>query len=868
MIATAGAVLAPPIPDATGRISRVQQAAPLRTAKRGWLTPLTLFLVCCLTFLILLSTLSPSVHTGDSGELITSAWSLGIAHNPGYPVYSLIGRAFGFMGLGSPAFRVNLLSVVCAVFASVLLFLTVHALSGRVFPSAAAALLLPISATIWWQSSDAEVYILYLLSLSVLAYLLARFLAGRDIRWLYCASFIFGLSLGNHVSLVMMVPAIVCLLWGSVSVRSPKAVFVCLMLLVFGLSCYAYLPIRAAINPAMNWSAPDTLQGVIYHVGATEHRGKAVLTTGYESSGKRFASIIGLFARQYGAVTPVFLIIAFWGLWSLRRNRGLIAAAALAITMNIFYVQFINVVPLQATGFGYPSYLVLLLLFAAGLLGLVRKAPRVAVAAAVCIFVAGTLANYQPNDRSADFLAYNYGRNLIGPLPPGAALFAKGDNQIFSLLYLQSVEGLRPDVSLYDAFGDTAIALKSFTGFRDVGQQPKIEQICGANDACFFGFTPDEELGARAKEAKPVGIMFGLGDVGSLGACVWGLYELQGIDDPRIFKRILEQEIASDYHFRRARHQLARGNRSGWERELALTSLSGADVDFMRAKVADEYSEAGMTDDAIREFQAARAINPYQSDYSNQLGVLFRKLGRDAEAIEAFRAALAIKPDESVYAYNLGNALSGAGRIDEAISFYAKALSGATNPAEIHNNLGQAYRRKGEVDQAIKHFQEAIRLDPKYVAPRLNLGVSYANAEKYDLAINEYQEALKIQPDSKEVHNNLGTAYKRTGQIRLAIEHFKQAAEIDPKFLAARVNLGSTYAQLGAYELAIPHYQEVIRIDPNYASGYFDLGAIYLNQSSFTMCRKTWARFLELEPNGARAQHVRAILARINAQGG
>ena len=836
--------------------------------KKDSLAPLTLFVVSCLTFLILLSTLSPSVHTGDSGELIVSAWSLGIAHNPGYPVYSLFGRAFGFLGLGSPAFHVNLLSAVSAVLASMLLFLTVHTISGQVFPAAAAALLLPISATIWWQSSDAEVYILYLFSLSVLAYLLTRFLTSPDIRWLYCASFIFGLSLGNHVSLVMMVPAIVCLLWGRVSVRSLKAVFVCLLLLVFGLSCYAYLPIRAATNPAMNWSAPDTLQGVIYHVGAAEHRGKAMLTTSYESPGKRFASIIGLFTRQYGAVTPVFLVITFWGLWSLRQNRRLIVAAALAIAMNIFYIQFINVVPLQATGFGYPSYLVLLLLFAAGLLRLVRKAPRVALAAAVCIAVAGTLANYQPNDRSADFLTYDYGRNLLAPLPRGAALFAKGDNQIFSLLYLQSVEGLRPDVSLYDAYGDTAIALRSFAGFRDAGQQPKIEQICGAHDACFFGFTPDQELGARAKDAEPVGILFGLGDTARLGACVWGLYELQGIDDRRVFKRILEQEIASDYHFRLARHHLARGNRSGWEIELALTSLAGAEVDFMRAKVADEYSEAGMTDDAIREFQAARALNPYQADYSNQLGVLYRKSGRDNEAIEAFRAALTIKPDESVYAYNLGNALSGAGRIDEAISFYGRALNGATNPAEVHNNLGQAYRRKGDADQAVGHFREAIRLDPKYVAPRLNLGVAYASMERYDLAIREYLDALEIEPNSKEVHNNLGTAYKRSGQIDLAVEHFKQAAGIDPKFLAVRVNLGSTYAQLGEYELAIPYYQEVIRIDPDYASGYFDLGSIYLNQRSFTMCRKTWGRFLEVEPNGARAQHVRATLARINGQGG
>ena len=825
------------------------------------LAPVILLLVSCLTLLVLLSTLSPSVHTGDSGELIVSAWSLGIAHNPGYPVYSLLGRTFGFIGLGNPAFRVNLLSAVCAVFAAMFAFLGVHTFTARVFPAAMAALLLPISATVWWQASDAEVYTLYLLSLSVLAYALARFLTSHDMRWLYCASFMFGLSLGNHISLVTMIPPIVCLLWGHRDLLNPKTVFVCVMLFVVGLSCYVYLPIRAACDPAINWSDPDTLEGVIYHVGAAEHRGKAILSTGYQSPGQRFASIVKLFAGQYGPATPFFLVIALWGLWSLRRRPRLVIAAVLAIALNVFYIQFINIVPLQATGFGYPSYLALILLFAHGLSGIARKTPHIALAVAVCVAAVGVLSNYYPNDRSKDLLAHNYARNLLAPMPHGAALFAKGDNQIFSLLYVQSVEGCRPDISLHNAYGDIAIPLSSFAGFRRGAQQPKIEQVCRSHDACFFGFTPDQELGAWATDAEPLGVLFGLGDTAGLAESVWGLYRFQGIDDRVIFKRILAQEIASGYHFHLARHYFRRGDMDGWKRELALTSRAGGQVDFMRAKVADDYAEAGMTDDAIREFNAARELNPYQADYSNQLGVLYRRQGRNAEAIGAFSSALDLEPDKSAYAYNLGNALSGAGRIDEAISFYEQALHGAANPAEIYNNLGQAYRRKGSLDQAIGQFRESMRLDPGYVAPRLNLGVTYAKEGQYDRAIAEYLAALEIDPGSKEVHNNLGTAYKRSGQVGLAIEHFKRAAKIDPKFLASHVNLGSTYAQMGRFELAIPHYQAVIRIDPNYARAYFDLGSIYFRQRNQRMYKKTWGRFLQLEPSGPRANKVRAALA-------
>ncbi len=828
------------------------------------LAPLALFLSCTLAFTILLSTLSPSVHTGDSGELVVSAWSLGIAHNPGYPVYSLLGRLAGFLGLGNAALRVNLLSAICTVLASAFLFMTVYHLLGRLLTATMAALLLSLSATVWWQAADAEVYTLYLLSLSVLAYTFTRFLTDGDARWLYCASFVFGVSLGNHVSLVMMIPAIVCILWGNRSIRDTRTVFVLVALFILGLSCYIYLPIRASTSPAINWSNPDTLAGVIYHVGAAEHRGKAMFTTGYQAPQGRFASVAQLLTTQYGPASAIFIAIALWGLWSIRRNRRLVAAAALAIGFNVIYIQFVNVVPLEATGFGYPSYLTLILLFAAGLSRLVQKLPRPAVIISFLIVLAGILANYHPNDHSEDLLEYQYVRNLLSPLPKHAALFAKGDNQIFGLLYLQSVEGVRPDVSLYDAYGEIAVPLKSFAGFRTAESLPRIKEVCQSFRTCFFGFTPQEELGPRTEEIRPVGVLSALGEASWLSDAVcWALYCLDGIDDESISKRILSQEIAASYHFHLAKHYFNRGYRGRWREELLKTSRAGHQVDFMRAKVGDQYAEAGMIDDAVREFSAARRLDPSHADYSNQLGVLFRKSGQNGKAIEAFRTALAQKPKESAYAYNLANALSAVGKTDEAVANYKLALKSASNPAEVLNNLGQAYRQKGDSEQAITAFSEAIRIKPKYLAPRLNLGGTFASMGQYKRAIAEYQAGLAIDPNSKELHNNLGTAYKRSGEIGKAIEHFRKAAEIDPNFLAARVNLGGTFAKMRKYELAIPQYEAVLGIDTNYASAYFDLGAIYLQKRDVELCKKMWTRFLKLEPSGPRAQKVRDILSKL-----
>src|SRR5689334_16026380 len=76
-----------------------------------------------LAFLALgVSGMPPSITFGDAGELTAASASLGVAHAPGYPLYCLLGKAFGAaLPWGNWAYRTNLLSVVCGAAALSLL---------------------------------------------------------------------------------------------------------------------------------------------------------------------------------------------------------------------------------------------------------------------------------------------------------------------------------------------------------------------------------------------------------------------------------------------------------------------------------------------------------------------------------------------------------------------------------------------------------------------------------------------------------------------------------------------------------------------------------------------------------------------------
>ena len=60
-------------------------------------------------FGIYLKTICPVVYLGDSGELTAAAYSLGIPHNSGYPLYCIIGKIFCLIPIGNIGFRMNLM---------------------------------------------------------------------------------------------------------------------------------------------------------------------------------------------------------------------------------------------------------------------------------------------------------------------------------------------------------------------------------------------------------------------------------------------------------------------------------------------------------------------------------------------------------------------------------------------------------------------------------------------------------------------------------------------------------------------------------------------------------------------------------------
>lgn len=239
-----------------------------------------IFLVLFFIFFIYFLTLGHSaLPSGDSGELVATAYYGGIAHPPGYPLYNLIGHLFLKLPLpGEPAFRLNLLSAIFQIAALYIFYKICRLVTENDFwLSIAGTLLLASSYSFWLYAITAEVFGLHDLFFCVLLLLLFKIAFCRKkekiTRFALIWSFIFGLAMSNNHLIVLIFPAFVYVLWRQNKqfqifqnlISKIKISLRLILFFLFGLLPYFYFFWATNnINPA-SWFYPTAAGDAVRH---------------------------------------------------------------------------------------------------------------------------------------------------------------------------------------------------------------------------------------------------------------------------------------------------------------------------------------------------------------------------------------------------------------------------------------------------------------------------------------------------------------------------------------------------------------------------------------------------------------------------
>jgi len=140
-----------------------------------WFVPSILFVLFGMLYAI---TASPDVQAGDSAEFQLVAAIGGVAHPTTYPLYTLLAQLTTWLiPFGTVAWRVTMLSVICAAGAVALCAVVLHQL-GLSRPAALlGALVLGVTPGVWNAATIAEVYALLLCLSMCFALAVCRFAA-------------------------------------------------------------------------------------------------------------------------------------------------------------------------------------------------------------------------------------------------------------------------------------------------------------------------------------------------------------------------------------------------------------------------------------------------------------------------------------------------------------------------------------------------------------------------------------------------------------------------------------------------------------------------------------------------------------------
>jgi hypothetical protein len=425
-------------------------------------------------------TMLTDVGFWDTAEFQTVGTVLGIAHPTGYPSYTLLAwlASVVLQPFGEPALRANLLSALLATSGAGLAAATVTLLTRRAAIGIAAGIALGLSEAAWSIGLRADAHALHLALVAVVLLLLVGWQqaehAGRSgDRLLLAAAVVFGISLGNHGLTVLLAPGIALFLLASrprLLLERPRLVLGCALALVLTtVLLYAYLPLRSAMNPPLDYANPQTWEGFRYLVLAEQFRGsfrgfppfaEAILTVGRETLREVGAfsvlavvgGVVALFRRPQLLLLLSAWIVINWG-FALGYDNADIERYRLAPLLSVVVLGGLGATDLLDGGqrawqrwrparWRWPAAR----LPASGL----RVLGSLALAA---LLVAPTLAAVPERFRQVDQSNWHFAREWLESVLPQLepdALVVSWWSFSTPLWYAQHVEGRRTDIFVAD----------------------------------------------------------------------------------------------------------------------------------------------------------------------------------------------------------------------------------------------------------------------------------------------------------------------------------------------------------------------------------------------------------------------------------
>jgi hypothetical protein len=454
-----------------------------------WALQIFIFGLALLAYVV---TLSPGVVPADGGEFQLTSTILGIAHPPGYPLYTLLGNLFsqlpqpdatqatllgnifGRLTRFDPAWRINLLSAVAAALSVMVVSASVRRLhTTQIWGSLASACSLAYLPIFWNVATAASVRPLTALFAATFAYAILGYAAAhqqdpnnpRKDLYLILFALMLALGLGHHASLVFTgACAGIAGLWIDPSfIRNPRRWIKPAIAFALGLMPLLYLPFRSAAGAPGGAGDLTTFQGFMHHITAQGFGDHIFQFTTLDDFVTRLRILLDILRYQFNDVLLVAALIG--ALILIRRQPRLAVMVVGGMLLHSFATATFR--SPQISEYMIPAYVFLAILIGYAVNSLIevsrvhlgsllgRGLVHLAQLTAVLTLVAAVMIPIKsgPNAiwlaRSTDTQDYVLG--LLIEAPPQAIILANW-HWYTALDYTLKIEGYRRDLEVRYVF--------------------------------------------------------------------------------------------------------------------------------------------------------------------------------------------------------------------------------------------------------------------------------------------------------------------------------------------------------------------------------------------------------------------------------
>ncbi|OJF75993.1 MAG: restriction endonuclease [Treponema sp. CETP13] len=240
-----------------------------------------------------------------------------------------------------------------------------------------------------------------------------------------------------------------------------------------------------------------------------------------------------------------------------------------------------------------------------------------------------------------------------------------------------------------------------------------------------------------------------------------------------------------------------------------------------KAYLADNRPELALLEYKIVNKKAIFSTGLSELTFRKESAQLYKQFNRDKEALQEYILLTKLDPSNSDFFYNAGILFEKSNKTEQALIYYEKAILLNKKNGKAHSAKGRLLYRTKQYSEAKKELDIAVTNSPNIFENYYYLGKILKEAKDYPSAINYFEKSLRDPAYKVRSYIERGSCYMYANREDKAVLEFEKAInssknDSSKEMLYAKYFLAATYEKQHKLEKALKLWQSIFSVDHSF----------------------------------------------------